>query len=141
MSSIISDSVQEILNKSAREYSPLALAYIGDSVLEVFVRTLLLSKGNRPVHRLHTEASSLVCAKAQSVMAGYIEDKLSEAELSVYKRGRNAKSSTVPKNADLSDYRRGTGFEALIGFLYITGQEERINEILTFCIGEYLNQE
>ena len=107
-------------------YSPLVLAYIGDSVYEVFTRKKLLDKNpNLPAHKLHKEN-----AKAQSDAMEIIEPLLSEQELAIYKRGRNAKSTTVPKNADLTDYRRATGFEALIGFLELSGKADRLYEIM-----------
>lgn len=112
-------------------YSPLVLAYIGDSVYEVFTRKKLLSQNpNLPAHKLHKENVKYVKAKAQSDAMERIEPILTEQELAIYKRGRNAKSGTVPKNADLTDYRRATGFEALIGFLELSGQNERLLEIM-----------
>lgn len=112
-------------------YSPLVLAYIGDSVYEVFTRKKLLDKNpNLPAHKLHKENVKYVKAKAQSNAMEKIEPMLTEQELAVYKRGRNAKSATVPKNADLVDYRRATGFEALIGFLELSGRNERLLEIM-----------
>lgn len=112
-------------------YSPLVLAYIGDSVYEVFTRKKLLDKNpNLPAHKLHKENVKYVKAKAQSDAMEIIEPLLSEQELAIYKRGRNAKSTTVPKNADLTDYRRATGFEALIGFLELSGKADRLYEIM-----------
>ncbi len=112
-------------------YSPLVLAYIGDSVYEVFTRKKVLDGNpNLPAHKLHKENVKYVKAKAQSDAMEKIEPMLTEQELAIYKRGRNAKSGTVPKNADLTDYRRATGFEALIGFLELSGQNERLLEIM-----------
>lgn len=112
-------------------YSPLVLAYIGDSVYEVFTRKKVLSKNpNLPAHKLHKENVMYVKAKAQSNAMERIEPILTEQELAIYKRGRNAKSATVPKNADLTDYRRATGFEALIGFLELSEHHERLLEIM-----------
>ena len=112
-------------------YSPLVLAYIGDSVYEVFTRKKVLGENpNLPAHKLHKENVKYVKAKSQSNAMEVIEPMLSEQELAIYKRGRNAKSATVPKNADLTDYRRATGFEALIGFLELSGQYERLFEIM-----------
>lgn len=112
-------------------YSPLVLAYIGDSVYEVFTRTKVLEGNpNLPAHKLHKENVKYVKAEAQSNAMEKIEPMLTESELAIYKRGRNAKSATVPKNADLADYRRATGFEALIGFLELSGQQERLLEIM-----------
>lgn len=115
----------------ANLYSPLVLAYIGDSVYEVFTRKKVLCiNPNMPAHKLHKENVKYVKAKAQSDAMERIEPMLSEQELAIYKRGRNAKSGTVPKNADLTEYRRATGFEALIGYLELSGQTERLLEIM-----------
>jgi len=112
-------------------YSPLVLAYIGDSVYEVFTRKKVLeSNPNLPAHKLHKENVMYVKAEAQSNAMENIEPILTEQEIAIYKRGRNAKSATVPKNANLADYRRATGFEALIGFLELSGQYERLMEIM-----------
>lgn len=117
-------------------YSPLVLAYIGDSVYEVFTRKKVLeSNPNLPAHKLHKENVKYVKAKAQSDAMEKIEPMLTEKELAIYKRGRNAKSGTVPKNADLVDYRRATGFETLIGFLELSGQYERLLEIMEKAFG------
>lgn len=114
----------------ANEYSPLVLAYIGDGVYEMFIRTFILSQGNRQVNKMHKDARAFVCAKAQSNMYGFIEEHLTEEERGVLKRGRNAKSATSPKHADIADYRRATGVEALIGYLYLKKEIQRIEELL-----------
>ena len=113
-----------------RSYSPLTLAYIGDGVYELIIRTILVKKGNCPVNRLHKKASSLVKAAAQSGIMEIIEKELTPEELSVYRRGRNAKSVTMAKHATMKDYRMATGFEALMGYLYLTEQMERMAELL-----------
>ncbi|WHH61398.1 ribonuclease III domain-containing protein [Petroclostridium sp. X23] len=117
------------------QYSPLVLAYIGDAVYEVYIRTMLIKKGNMPVHKLHRQATLYVKAKAQSDTIHRIEGYLTGEELAVFKRGRNAKSGTVPKNADINDYRHATGFEALLGYLYLSNNTERLMEILTMSLG------
>ena len=118
-------------SKRAIDFSPLALAYLGDGVYELYVRSRILSeRENLPAYALHKAAVHYVSASAQSRSIAAIEDKLTERELAVYKRGRNAKSPTVPKNADVGDYRRATGFEALLGCLYIDGERERLEEIM-----------
>lgn len=118
-------------NKKASEYSPLALAYIGDSVYEVYVRSRIIAQHpDMPAHKLHLEAIKYVKAHAQSNSAAKLADMLDEEETAVYKRGRNAKSPTVPKNAVLSEYRRATGFEALVGYLFISGRYERLELIM-----------
>ncbi len=119
------------LTKKPSQYTPLVLAYIGDGVYEVYVRSRLLAENPElPAHKLHVLATRRVKARAQSQSMLAIEPMLSESELAVYKRGRNAKSATVPKNADVSDYRRATGFEALVGYLYLTGDRERTEKIM-----------
>lgn len=120
--------------KDPMQYSPLVLAYIGDAVYEVYIRNMLVSKGNMPVHKLHQQATHYVKAKAQSDIIHNIEGELTEEEVSVFKRGRNAKSATTPKNADINEYRYATGFEALIGFLYLKGSFERLTELLELSV-------
>lgn len=113
-----------------RSYSPLTLAYIGDGVYELVIRTILVEQGNCQPQKLHKRASALVKAQAQSDMMEVLTPLLTESELSVYRRGRNAKSYTMAKNATMGDYRRATGFEALMGYLYLTDQEERMLELI-----------
>ena len=115
---------------NADQYSPLTLAYMGDCAYEIVIRTLLVHKGNTHVDRLNKRASNLAKAATQSQIIGAIQEKLTEAELTVYKRGRNAKSYTSAKNASINDYRRATGFEALIGWLYLKGEFERMTELI-----------
>ena len=115
-----------------KEYSPLPLAYIGDSVYDLFVRTKIIEKGNRHVTDMHKEAVKFVKAHSQAESIHAIEDKLTEDEVRVLKWGRNAKS-TPPKNADVTDYRYATGFEALIGYLYVSGEEDRLKEVLNMA--------
>ena len=107
-------------------YSPLTLAYIGDAAYELVVRTFLVDQGNSRPDKLHRKASSMVKAAAQAAMAEALKDSLTEEELSVYRRGRNAKSPTMAKNASMSDYRKATGFEALMGYLYLKGEQKRL---------------
>lgn len=115
--------------QDAKQYSPLTLAYIGDGVYELIVRTILVERGNAPVNVLHKHASRLVKAEAQKEAYHRIKELLTEEELSVFKRGRNAKSYTSAKNATIGDYRVATGFEALFGYWYLTGQTERMLRI------------
>lgn len=113
------------------QLSPLALAYIGDSVYEVYVRTRIIRENpNLPAHKLHINAINYVKAHAQSNSIHAIADTLTDEETSIFKRGRNAKSPTVPKNADLTDYRYATGLEALIGWLYLMDRKDRLDEIM-----------
>ena len=111
-------------------YSPLTLAYIGDAAYELVVRTFLVDQGNSRPDKLHRKASSMVKAAAQAAMAEALKDSLTEEELSVYRRGRNAKSPTMAKNASMSDYRKATGFEALMGYLYLKGEQRRLIDLV-----------
>ena len=126
----------ELKDQDIRSYSPLTLAYIGDGVYEPIIRTILVKKGNCPVNRLHKKASSLVKAAAQSNIMEVIEEKLTPEELSVYRRGRNAHSPTMAKNATMADYRRATGFEALMGYLYLKEDYSRMVTLIRMGIGE-----
>ncbi|MCQ4924453.1 Mini-ribonuclease 3 [Tissierella carlieri] len=108
--------------------SPLQLAYIGDAVYELLVRTYLLEK-KLPVKELHKSTIKYVKAKAQADIVHMLEDILSEDERAVVKKGRNAKTNTMPKNADMIDYKYATGFEALMGYLYLMGKDYRIAEL------------
>ncbi len=117
-----------------RTYSPLTLAYIGDAVYELVIRTILVERGNAQVNKLHQRASKLVKASAQSEIIEKLKPFLTEEEMGVFKRGRNAKSYTMAKNATMSDYRRATGFEALIGYLYLTQRWERMLELIKLGI-------
>ena len=128
MEKSIVDSIFNFHNTN--EYSPLVLAYLGDGVYELYIRSMIVSKTNMPVNKLHKEATKYVKAKAQSEILEKIYDRLTEEEITIYKRGRNAHSYTSAKNADIVDYRRATGFEALIGYLYIQGKKDRIDELL-----------
>ena len=123
-------------DQDIRSYSPLTLAYIGDGVYELIIRTILVKKGNCPVNRLHKKASILVKAAAQSGIMEVIEEKLTPEELSVYRRGRNAHSPTMAKHATMADYRRATGFEALMGYLYLKEEYERMITLIRMGIRE-----
>lgn len=113
-------------------YSPLTLAYIGDAIFDLIVRTAIVAKGNNKANNLHKSASTIVNAGSQSEMIENILPYLNEEEEAVYRRGRNAKSHTTAKNASISDYRRATGFEALIGYLYLKDDLDRIMELVKF---------
>lgn len=116
------------------EYSPLVLAFVGDSIYEIYIRTFILSKGNMSPNDLHKMASSYAKAKSQAKVMLEITQYLTEEEIRISKRGRNAKSGTVPKNADVIDYRNATGLECLIGYLYLKGEFDRLIEILNISI-------
>ena len=119
-----------------RSYSPLTLAYVGDAVYELVIRTMIISKGNAPVNKLHKRSAALVKAPAQAQMMKVIEPLLSEEELHIYKRGRNAKSYTSAKNASVIDYRIATGFEALMGWFYLQERQERMLELIKIGLNE-----
>ena len=113
-----------------RTYSPLVLAYIGDAVYELIVRTILVDRGNRQANTLHKKASTYVKASAQAAMAEAFLPELTEEELSYFKRGRNAKTVSMAKHATMHDYRHATGFEALMGYLYLTDQMNRMIDLI-----------
>ena len=111
-------------------YSPLALAYMGDAVYEVLIRTRVMNRGSMQVNKMHKKSASLVKAEAQARMIQALQEELTEEETAVYKRGRNAHSASSAKNASIRDYRMATGFEALVGYLYLTGQYERLLKLV-----------
>ena len=113
-----------------KEYSPLALAYIGDAVVDLIIRSLVLNEGNRQVQKLHKRTSAIVQASSQARMITALNDELSQEEHAVYKRGRNAKSLSPAKNQSVSDYHKATGFEALIGYLYLKKEWKRMLELI-----------
>lgn len=119
-----------IEKKDIRSYSPLTLAYIGDGIYDLIIRSMVVGEGNTHVNDLHRYTSQIVKAHAQSEMVGELLPELTEEELTIYKRGRNAKSATMAKNATVGDYRRATGFEALMGYLYLEDQMERMMELI-----------
>lgn len=118
--------VSKLDDVQIRMLNPLSLAYIGDAVHEMFVRTYVISRYSGSINHLNKLVVSMIKATAQAEAIRNIEHQLSEEELSIYKRGRNAKSLTVPKNTTVGVYRSATGFEALLGYLYLTGQEDRL---------------
>lgn len=133
----LSDNLlQEIHNnfptekKDIRSYSPLKLAYLGDAVFEIIIRTLITEHTEGPVKNLHKQTSTLVNAGAQAKLAAAMQELLTEEEQSAFRHGRNAKASSVAKHADIHDYRNATGLEALFGYLYLTGRSERAVELL-----------
>lgn len=121
-----------------RTYSPLTLAYIGDAVYELVIRSLVVERGSRPVNELHHLTTGLVNAGAQAGMLRRLLelDVLTDEEADVVRRGRNAKPYTTAKNATRSDYHKATGFEALMGYLYLTGREQRMLELIRTAIDE-----
>lgn len=117
-----------------RTYSPLTLAYIGDAIYELVIRTIVVERGNTSANNLHKKAVRYVNAGAQAQMIEALQQELSEEERAIYKRGRNAKSYTTAKNASVIDYRKATGFEALCGYLYLTGRQERMLALIRTAI-------
>jgi Uncharacterized protein conserved in bacteria len=128
--------------EEAKALNPLVLAYMGDSVYESFIRLYLIKKQEGySAHKLHLNAVNYVKAEGQSQFILSYIDKLNQEETDIFKRGRNTKTNTSPKNGSIIDYRNATGFEALIGYLYLIGNEERINIILESVILFYHREE
>lgn len=127
----------ELRSVDIKTYSPLTLAFMGDCVFDLYVRSILVGNGNRGVNGLHKDKSNLVKASAQAAMAECMQEILTEEEKEVYRRGRNAKTASSAKNADIGDYHKATGFEALLGYLYLQGKEERLLELVTYVIANY----
>ena len=123
-----------IESKDIRTYSPLTLAYIGDAIFDVVIRSILVNKGNTAVNKLHKRASDVVKAPSQAAFVKVLMDDLTEEEADYYRRGRNSKPHTKAKNATTMDYLDATGFEAVIGFLYLTGNMDRICELVNLGI-------
>lgn len=117
-------------SQDIRSYSGLSLAYIGDVVYDLVIRTAVLARGNRPVNDLHRITVRYVSAGAQSKMVQALLDSFTEEETAIYKRGKNSKPHTTAKNATIADYLKATGFEAVIGYLYLTDQTERMLELI-----------
>lgn len=117
-----------------RTYSPLTLAYIGDGIFDLIIRTVVVGRGNTSANQLHYRTSHIVKAHSQALMAEALADILNDEEADVYRRGRNAKSHTMAKNATVADYRSATGFEVLMGYLYLTDQSERMMELITTAV-------
>ena len=127
--------MREFSKDEARMLNPLQLALIGDGVFEVFVRSYILTQNTAlSANKIHVKAIGYVKAKSQACIMHEIEQVINQEEEAIYKRGRNAKSPTVPKNADVRDYRMATGFEALVGYLYLTGNKERLEFIFNKSI-------
>lgn len=126
--------------KDIKTFSPLVLAYIGDCIYEIVIRTILVELRDGTVQKLHKETTWFVKAGTQAAIIEKIKENLSEEELAVYRRGRNAKSHTAPKNADIGEYHKATGFEALIGYLYLTNQNDRLIELIKIGIEDKLEK-
>ena len=115
----------DITSKDIRTYSPLTLAYIGDAVYDLVVRSVLVNRGNTAVNNLHKRASAIVKAPAQAAIAASIMEDLTDEEKDIYRRGRNSKPHTKAKNASTMEYLEATGLEAVVGFLYLKGEMDR----------------
>ena len=120
----------QIKKQNVCTYSPLTLAYIGDAIYEIIIRTIVVGEGNRQVNQLHKKSSNLAKAATQAEMVLKLQPFLEEEEDQIYKRGRNAKTYTAAKNAYIIDYRNATGFEALMGYLYMQGKTKRMFELV-----------
>lgn len=120
----------------ASQLSPLTLAFIGDAVYELLVRGQVLARGSAPVGKLHHRTVDFVRADAQAKAVRSIQPVLTETEAAVLRRGRNANSAHIAKNADPADYRYATGLEALFGYLYLIGENQRLRELFTLIIRE-----
>ena len=122
-----------------KEYSPLTLAFIGDGIYDLIIRTLIVNRGNKQVQKLHLETSALVNAGTQSKMMRTLQEHLTEEEHAVYKRGRNTRVNSVPKNADLGDYHAATGLECSFGWLYLHARHDRINELFSIIMENHID--
>ena len=121
----------ELPDVDVKSYSPLVLAYIGDAVYEVMISAKVINKGSIQVNKLHKRSAELVKAGTQAAMIRLLEEDLTEEEHAVYKRGRNAKSATMAKHATMVDYRTATGFEALVGWLFLEERFDRLTELVS----------
>ena len=128
-------SIEGKQQRSPEQDAPLTLAYSGDAIYEIYIRTMIVTRANAPVHLLHEKSSALVRAGKQSEIVGILEPLFTEKERQVYHRGRNAKAYTKAKNAGILEYRRATGLEAVMGYLYLKGDLDRIRELLAAGLG------
>lgn len=129
-----------LTEKELRGYSSLGLAYIGDCIFELFVRTMVVTKGNDQANHYHQKTIGYVNAAAQTEMMEIIKPLLTDEEKAVFRRGKNAKSLSPAKNQSSHDYHIATGFEALMGYLYLSGQMERLEELIRICLSEKANR-
>ena len=135
------DEVLDLKDVDIKTYSPLVLAYIGDCVYDLIIKSMMINKGNNKVNKLHEMTSSYVQASAQSFMMRAMQEHLTETEHAVYRRGRNAKSVSPAKNQSITDYRRATGFEALLGYLYLNKEYKRLVDLVKIGLDSFENQE
>ncbi len=118
----------------AKQYSPLALAFLGDSVYEIMVREHVLLSANMPASKLHSLKIKRVCAAYQAAAIDLIMPELTEEEVTIYKRGRNATGNSVPKNGNAADYHKATGFESLFGYLHLIGEKQRLQTLFDIIV-------
>ena len=128
------DSVFGLSSKDWKLYSPLTLAYLGDAVYEMVIRTICVKRTNMQTQKLHRKVTGYVSAKAQAKMMDALIGELTEEEESIYRRGRNSKPYTKAKNASMEEYLKATGFEALVGYLYLPKEYERMNALIAHGI-------
>ena len=128
------DSVFGLSSKDWKLYSPLTLAYLGDAVYEMVIRTICVKRTNMQTQKLHRKVTGYVSAKAQAKMMDALIGELTEEEESIYRRGRNSKPYTKAKNASMEEYLKATGFEALVGYLYLQKEYERMNALIAHVI-------
>ncbi len=133
---LVSAALPDMPRRDPRQLSPLVLAYIGDTVYDLFVRTRLVERTDATAHGMHLAAAKQVCAAAQAEAFRRVGPRLTEDERAVFKRGRNAHMGTVPKHASIADYRAATGLEALVGHLYLAGEDARLLELMAIALGE-----
>lgn len=129
-----------LTEREANLYSPLTLAFLGDSIYDTLVREKLLKQANMPVSKLHSMKVKLVCAEYQSKAYDIVSDIIDEKELSILKRGRNATGNTIPKHADAVEYRKATALECLFGYLSITGRNKRVKELFEIIMNTVPNE-
>lgn len=129
-----------ITQKEAYQYSPLSLAYIGDSVLDLMVKSYFVKNTNKQTYKYHKEVSNVVKAVNQAKFVDIIIDELAEDELDIYKRGRNASTHSKAKNATMGEYRKATGLEALFGYLYLKGDQLRLQNLVDKMLLVYLEE-
>lgn len=125
-----------ITDSDIKQMSPLVCAYMGDAIYEKFIREYVIRQGLSNNGLLHKKSVKYVSAKAQVEILKKIEKKLTDEELDIVRRGRNSNPHSTAKNVDIIEYKYATGFEALIGYLYLTKQDKRLDEILNECIGD-----
>lgn len=134
MDSFIIKNNKILSKQEVMSLSPLIMAFIGDSVYDLFIRTHIAVKGNRPINKIHKECVQYVKASSQSEILKKLYDIFDEEEKDIIRRGRNVKSATIPKHAGIEEYRLATAFEALLGYLYLLGRYDRLDEILNYAL-------